>query len=391
MERKDKSIDEQDINDFLLRCSSRMLEIANDNPKEIGLLNGLSGSILSLAYLSKTKSIIQVDSTFPLIQHVVNCLNTPSSGTICGGTAGVSWMLRLIAKEGIIEAEDIDDVLGDIDKINIAVFKSELEKGNIDYLHGAIGIAHYLLTFGIETEFVCTRVVEKLKELAEEDNWGRICWRRATYVQTYKLETVYNLGLAHGMGAIIYILSEIIELTQNENAAALLNGVLQYYKYLFDNNTSLPYSFPMWMPIQSEYPQEIAPRGKKAWCYGDIGVSFALLKAAQVLNNNSVYKMTISVLKKAILENHPVYDWCFCHGLSGLYYMYKKLNTIPELKGFESISELWLSRLINKREQILKDGSLGILQGIPGVVLALLNAEKKDLGTWDSFLLLDAI
>ena len=71
--------------------------------------------------------------------------------------------------------------------------------------------------------------------------------------------------------------------------------------------------------------------------------------------------------------------------------MYKKIYTFSHRPEFEASSKLWLSRLYNMRREILSDDLLGILQGVPGVILALLNDDKYPLGSWDSFLLLDAI
>lgn len=387
----EKIVTEVDLEEFLVNCSSRVEKSVAKNTTEIGLFNGLSGDVLSLSYLSKFTNIISVDRIIPLVGRVVECLKQPTSGTLCSGTTGACWMLRLIAQEGIIDTDDINSVIEDIDRLNVAVFKCGIANGNMDYLHGALGIAHYLLQYGIDIELVSTSVVDKLREMAEEDSFGRIRWRTTTYVQKYRAEDVYNLGVAHGMAAIIYVLSEIIEITQNDEARTLLSGILLYYTDLYEKHTSFPFSFPLWMPIPGVNSSEIQLRGKKAWCYGDFGVSYALLKAARVLNDDSLLELAINTLEKTLNDEKPVPEWCFCHGSAGLYYMYKKIYTFSHRPEFEASSKLWLSRLYNMRRDILSDDLLGILQGVPGVILALLNDDKYPLGSWDSFLLLDAI
>ena len=236
-----KNTETNNDRELLRHCSLRVLELANNSVELYGLLSGLSGAVLSLAYLSKHSDIISNDDISLLIDRAATYLKNPTSDTICDGTTGVCWLLRLLAKEGIVDVDDIDEVLEDIDKLNVAFLGRELEIGNIDYLHGAIGMAHYLLYFGIEKESVAEAVVRTLKASAEEDSSGRIRWKKATYTGGSERENVYNLGLSHGMAAIVYLLAEIYETTNNEEALRLLKGSVKYFSEIFDKNSMLPF------------------------------------------------------------------------------------------------------------------------------------------------------
>lgn len=386
-----KNTETNNDRELLRHCSLRVLELANNSVELYGLLSGLSGAVLSLAYLSKHSDIISNDDISLLIDRAATYLKNPTSDTICDGTTGVCWLLRLLAKEGIVDVDDIDEVLEDIDKLNVAFLGRELEIGNIDYLHGAIGMAHYLLYFGIEKESVAEAVVRTLKASAEEDSSGRIRWKKATYTGGSERENVYNLGLSHGMAAIVYLLAEIYETTNNEEALRLLKGSVKYFSEIFDKNSMLPYSFPSWIPIEPVDPSKIRPGGRLAWCYGDVGVSFGLLKAARVLKDDSLYAMAIKTLEKTLDYGTPIMDWCFCHGAAGLYYMYKKVYSYTGLPRFEAAAKACKKRLYEMQADILQSDSLGVLQGIPGVILSLLDRDNQTPDSWDAVILLNAI
>lgn len=386
-----KDTESNNDEEFLRHCSSRVLELANNSVELFGLLSGLSGAVLSLAYLSKYTDIISSDDISLLINRTAAYLKNPTSDTICDGTTGVCWLLRLLAKEGVVEVDDIDDVLEDIDKLNVAFLGRELEIGNIDFLHGAIGMAHYLLYFGIDKDFVAKSVVRTLKASAEEDPSGRIRWKKATYTGGSEREDVYNLGLSHGMAAIVYLLAEIYETTNDEEARRLLEGTVKYYSDIFDNNSILPYAFPSWIPIGPVDSSKTRPGGRLAWCYGDVGVSFGLLKAARVLKDESLYAMAIKTLEKTLDYGVPITDWCFCHGAAGLYYMYKKVYSFTGAPRFEAAAKACKRRLYDMQADVLKSDSLGVLQGIPGVILSLLDRDIQTQDSWDAILLLNAI
>ena len=94
-----------------------------------------------------------------------------------------------------------------------------------------------------------------------------------------------------------------------------------------------------------------------------------------------------------------IHDKGFCHGVSGVYYIYKKLNDI--LGTFKQAEEYWLEKLIQDykiesfysytyyKKQYKYVPDIGLVNGFGGIgmtLLSIINKDKKN--EWDNIFML---
>ena len=98
------------------------------------------------------------------------------------------------------------------------------------------------------------------------------------------------------------------------------------------------------------------------------------------------------------------YDMCICHGTSSVAYMWQKMYNITKDENIKSLADKWLNITLENLEIFLPqldkiaelekdnemiDTSMGFLNGLSGVGLALISFLDPKLSYWDKLLLLD--
>ena len=212
----------------------------------------------------------------------------------------------------------------------------------------------------------------------------------------------FNLGLAHGMPAIIIILGKIYEQgIATEQVAVLLeqsiNWLLSVRNAPDNEATSL---FPVLVDEQGQ-----AVTGKQSrmgWCYGDLGIGISLLNTGKLLQNerytNTGHEILAHSVNHRMLTNSNVHDTCICHGSAGIAHIFNRayLSTGDPL--FLDGANKWLQHTIEFYESpaglgFFAEGKYqikeGLLEGISGVGLALIAAlDKNTPPSWDRCILL---
>ena len=182
----------------------------NRNSKHIGLLSGLPGVILSLNEYSsiefKKKYFKDyIDRTFELINKSDHLLPT-----YCDGLAGYGCFLLSLKNNKLlndVELEnDIDETLNDIDEILSSQIEELYNLGNLDILHGLLGIGVYFLQKNKLPETL--RVIEILKEHICKTEEGYIFWKIPDYND--RSITIIDMGNAHGVCANIFFLTKAL-------------------------------------------------------------------------------------------------------------------------------------------------------------------------------------
>ncbi|RYF13303.1 MAG: hypothetical protein EOO42_18955, partial [Flavobacteriales bacterium] len=144
-----------------------------------------------------------------------------------------------------------------------------------------------------------------------------------------------------------------------------------------------------------------------AWCYGDLGICFALYKAALFLKDiklqADVELMLEHVAQRRNLGANSVADAELCHGAMGISHMFKKIYLLTNKPIFNETATHWL--MVSLAMASHEDGlagfktfkghtqtwekNYGFLEGIAGIGLGLISAISDDNDHWDALLLLD--
>ncbi|HEU4727821.1 MAG TPA: lanthionine synthetase LanC family protein, partial [Kofleriaceae bacterium] len=159
--------------------------------------------------------------------------------------------------------------------------------------------------------------------------------------------------------------------------------------------------FPAWLPTQPEWTSRVA------WCYGDLGVSVALLSAATATGRDDWREDAIELARESARrppESSQVIDAGLCHGAAGVAHLFNRLAQATGDAELARAADAWFVRtLAMRRDDAIagfpraqpKDGAAGweavpdLLTGASGVALALHAAISAIEPAWDQLLLAD--
>lgn len=368
-----------------------------------GLTGGKAGVAAFLFYYSKLIDNQEpYDLAIDLLSKVLEDINNGFKyHTHAIGISGIGILIEILAKEGIIEA-DTNQLLKGADNYLYVNMVHELENGNYDFLHGAVGIALYFLKRLSNKDLYpyLSKFIHKLDSIAHKDEQG-IRW--FSVLNKEKNIQGYDLSMSHGISSIIVLLSKLFNAgIEKKKVSNLLQGAI---KYLLNqqNDISIHDSyFPNWV-CESESPT----RSRLSWCYGDLGISVALWNASQAIKNKVWANKAIEVLlystKRTVLIKEGISDAGLCHGTAGIAHIFKRMYKNTHIMALGSSAEYWYSETL-KMVKFNNDLSgfkvwdyrkhrncnleYGFLDGLSGTGLSLISAISDIEPNWDECLLL---
>lgn len=382
--------------------------IQDQNVSEIGLLNGLSGVNLFLfnygKYVARDQDKIEKSIGDNLLRIVDSISNGSVIHTHCSGLSGFMWSVEHFIKNSYFEREDCN-ILSQLDELLSIKMKSDLNKNNIDFLHGAIGCGLYFanhLTDENSNKYL-DELIDGVLFYGINDSENSLKWEYTVNDVNDKPKKVYNLSLSHGMSSIIAFLSKAkkcgynnpkIEIVVEGGVNFLLNNIIDYSVY--------GSYFPSWI-----CKNEPISGSRLAWCYGDLGVASAIWQAGKIFCNEEWKNKAIEVFKFAAtrkdLVKSNVLDAGLCHGTAGIGHIFYRMWWDSKLIEFKDAADYWFSETLKMATH--KDGlagykawhtekyggwqnEIGILEGVSGIGLALLSYYYEVEPSWDECLLL---
>jgi len=165
------------------------------------------------------------------------------------------------------------------------------------------------------------------------------------------LENV-DLGVPHGLGGVAAFLGELSKRgSQNSRVEKMLEEILEFYEYIITEGSSdsLPEFFPPFNRRQSKM-------GRKAWCYGSLGVGSVLLRLGHELKKPKVKKLGIRLLDSWVDRRRGTETFLreasLCHGYSGVSYLYHRAHTLTGDRRYLKESEYYLAKSISFLEKM---------------------------------------
>lgn len=374
---------------------------------EIGALGGISGiALFHFYYANYSGDDSHTKKGNDIIFEVFNRIKEGYSyPTFCDGIAGACWVLELLKVKDFIQLEE-DIITDQLDCLLFGKMKEDLEEGNYDFLHGALGYGYYFLKRYQNSNSLKNKyknyllvLIESLKKMAIRSDSG-IWWESNIRVgeRTFK---GCNLGLSHGISSILNFLCRLGLYSDFYNEVCFLllpisNHILSYKR----KDEILLSSFPNWVTNENlnNYNSRLA------WCYGDLGIGISLLRTGEVLKNNNLTLEALDILRKSTKRHDQwetsVVDAGLCHGAFGVMHIYKGLYKKTKDTLFEESANHWATIGINLA--IHQDGYSGykkrtgdiweledcLLDGISGIGLALLSYLDSNNKNWDELLLI---
>lgn len=309
-----------------------------------GLFVGKMGTILYLSYIKDAHQSNDYDELIEdLLMNALAENDYAANSSFCAGLSGTLWGIQYLKNRQLIELdEDFEDYHQYLQRQVLL----DVKDNNLDYLYGPIGSMLYLLdTDSPSFHNVKNDFLHRLREKGEESD-GEIKWK--TIIQSPRLngEAGYNLSLAHGASSIMSLLASILHKDpHNQLARQLLikssNHVLQTKKA---------------QPDPSYFPSYILPgkgsetESRLAWCYGDLGMSYTLYRASQVLNDSALSQQALDVLAytttRLSYKDTYVNDACICHGSAGVAHLFNRMYQHTGLDTFKQASLHWIKETV---------------------------------------------
>ncbi len=304
------------------------------------------------------------------------------------------WAMFMLDRSGFIEIdkEDYVDLLPFID----IQLTSNLNQSNYDSLYGNIALSHAHRSLVPLTVFF-EKHLDFFEKTARRDG-DDIMWN---WKEKKLNENGYNLGLAHGMSGILLFLNQLFEIEKNERVIDLMKGTSRFLFGKIQEASSVGSYFPNFLVPSRD---QILQYSRLAWCYGDLGVAFSLLKTARNLNDTKSYSLALKILKHSAkrenLQQAGIRDLGLCHGSSGLVLFFDEIFKFTKDPIFNLASNFWLDYTINEinekgsvedlinTELLGEEGVGGFLTGLSGVGLLLLTKIENRSSYWKECLLL---
>lgn len=366
----------------------------------IGPIGGKSGIALFLFYYSKHFQDQRAADRGLELLH--DCITEVEEGFIffsySSGLSGLGSVFQHLSEKEILDI-NTEEILGSFDEYLKKKMFDCLEENNIDFLHGALGVAYYFLKRNRKE--IVLDFIQRFVAISKNNTTG-IYWETEINLGE-KIETGVNFGLAHGVFSIISFFNNIISSRCLIEYKEFLNEKLfELNRFVLNNRLADDKfnSFPTW-----DTPSSKMNFSRLSWCYGDLSAGLIILESAILMDDEFWYAESIKILRKTLkrvhLEHESVYDAGFCHGSCGLSHLYYKIFKLTNLKEFLFQSNYWLEVTFNKSE--FKDGyagyksfhqndgwsnEMGVLEGVAGIGLVLLARLNDSDSTWDNLLLI---
>lgn len=327
----------------------------------------------------------------------------PLSLFLFSGVTGVAW-----AAEHVNPRPPADeDPCVDVDAA-VAQFVTHTPwRQHYDLIGGLVGLGVYCLQrrHTPAARAALEGIVVQLARMASPDADGLRFWTAPEHILTGDgpaASGCHDLGVAHGVAGVIALLAEVEAAGLASAPSRRLLGGSVSWLLAQRSPTRGDASFGSIARPESEWKP-----ARLAWCYGDLGIAVALLKAARATANAAWEATAVELARGAArrpAQGAGVIDACFCHGAAGVAHLFNRLYQATEEPALAQAALYWFDRALEMQRgeggfagylsyapcdngKPGWTGATDVLFGVTGIALALLAAVTDVDPRWDDFLL----
>jgi hypothetical protein len=289
-----------------------------------------------------------------------------------------------------------------------------LSFGEFDVISGLAGVGSYLLCrldiHGVPAAL--DAVLRYIQGLASDASSRPRWWTPANALGDEDMVALHphgnlNCGLAHGIPGPLALMS--IALSRRVAVSGLEEAVTRVATWLVEHRAddawgvNWPFAVPLTADGLPDFARSARAPSRAAWCYGAPGVARALWLAGVALDRTEWRQLAVDAMK-AVYRRPPyirrIDSPTFCHGVAGLLHVMVRFARDTGLTTFATAAADLTESLLSAYEPDSLLGyrncepggaridQAGLLDGAPGVVLALLAASTYVEPTWDRAFLL---
>ncbi len=312
------------------------------------------------------------------LESAMAALSASNAGVaLYGGTAHLGFSVTHLAG---------DEAADELGRVIDPVLLRSLDVASCpyyDFIPGVAGVGVYALERGAAGVPLASAVVEELALRSEPRGAGRAWFTDPGLVPRSYGEFpdgMYNLGLSHGTPGCIAILARCITRgIATERAIPLLDAAMAYLL-----EVAPPRDGGRFLHWETDPP---SPR--LAWCYGDLGIAFAILSAARARQNPEWEALALALARDCAgrpYRTAMVTEPTLCHGSFGVMHMFTRLHHATGDASFADAARHWLAHGL-ALDNYARDAAA--LIGPGGMALALQAVISPVEPSWDRVLLLD--
>lgn len=351
----------------------------------------------SLYKVTKNEKYLRLSNIY--VEKLVDIISRDGieSPSLYAGTAGIALAIREASISGKYYPKlliSLNCLLKEQIKEKLIVSFSNIDKGIIepydyDMVNGFSGITNYLL---LEQEFFN----------AELNQIGNYLLK---YIKTIlnkvtscsgEIEVELDLGMAHG------IIGPMLTLAKLKSEKILSIEVVDILVKAIDLMLLFRRNDKLWPgKISTNNMSSVDLKNlptRMAWCYGTPGTALALFKICQLIDLNFTDDITESLIAQMRSSDKNIHSLTMCHGLAGVPFIYDligknysshKLTCFAEELRQQIITSFTTTKVFGytDREKLgeveVELESIGMLQGVSGIVLFLLNPYSDEELLWE--------
>ena len=320
-----------------------------------------------------------------------------------GGWTGLGWLTTHLDAEADFVAPHVDGLL-------TRALVDWPPRFGYDLIGGLLGVGVYFVERlpAEQAKRGLLLVLEALEQTTVKTTNGTTWFTAPEFLPAWQRRLApkgyYNLGVAHGVPGVCWLLGKLCTAdVGGDRAASLLYTSLRWIRS-HQQNPAHP-SLPSWATLASESEPELHSR--MAWCYGPLGVSAVALNAAKTIWDKESIEWARALAlacARVPLEEAQIRDAGLCHGAAGNAHIFLRLYRNEGHAMFRQAARDWLKATlayrrpgegiggyrmwgdVDGRQEWVDDASF--LSGSAGVGLALLAAVTTVEPRWDRLLLL---
>lgn len=378
------------------------------NSPNLGVLNGISGIALFLFHYYKYSGDEYYSNLGKkYIEEIIDRINNGYSfPTYCSGIAGAAWTIEYLNEYNFIKFNS-DKNFNEIDEYLLENMKSCMIKGQFDFLHCSIGYGYYFLkrynlthSKKLKKEYLNNihQLIDNLYNLSFANQNG-IYWINT--FEGFPKDSI-DTGSAHGMSGIISFLTNV--LSHNIKSLKALKMIDLATSFILSAKTDhLNSAYPKNIYVHS-IDQHLAEASRMAWCYGDLGIASAFMKASKFIKEKELLQESERIMSRCCSRKHltetGVVDSGLCHGSLGIALIYKNFYDITSNKTFHQTSDYWLNDGLmkgcfpdglggfKKYENDEYINEVNLLDGIAGIGLGILSLTTDTKLNWEQSMML---
>ena len=337
-----------------------------------------------------------------LFDTAISSLPADLPSGMFNGLTSIGWTIQHCVQllgPSDADASETQDPLEQLEQLVLARLRAERWTQSYDLVDGLVGIGVYFLE-RLPSAPACeglSRVVGHLETLATTDATGTTWHTPARLLPPNQREGCpeghYNLGVAHGVPGIVYLLSEaIVAGVETSRAKELLAGAVTWLLRQKRPAEIEQSCYPHWTGCDAP------PRFRHpAWCYGDFGIAAVLAHVGDRLAWPHVSDAAEALIERSLTRLPVPAEATLCHGALGVAHVCNRLYQASASATYKAAARFYyesgLSMLTRSEPEVVRgrhEGTLStrFLQGAVGVALGLLAASEPVEPQWDRRLLL---